>query len=259
MAEEELRRLRGELRRCRERTRELEDGIAAISHDLRSPLTNIDGFTRLLDHAVLQFRTLLDQAEIPASEHGRLSRTVSEIPEYLEYTLGGVQRMNSMISQLVRLSRIGATIELTRLDMNRLLAEVARDFEHRIRMTGVSLELPYLPACTGDAFEIGRLFSNLLDNALKCLDPAKERGLIRIAGRRIKQRAIYCMEDNGTGMTEEQQEQVREFLRGPELLPKGMSGMGLAIAKKIVKAHGGRIWFWAAPGIGCRFCVSLPG
>jgi len=111
-----------------------------------------------------------------------------------------------------------------------------------------------LPSCSGDEAQIGQVFSNLLDNALKYLDPDR-KGVIRISGTR---QLVYCVEDNGIGVKMSHQNKIFEIFH--RLNPgdgTAGEGLGLAIVHRILDRHGGRIWVESKPGKGSKFFVSL--
>ena len=103
------------------------------------------------------------------------------------------------------------------------------------------------------------MFGNLLDNALKYLDPHRVGG-IRVSGRCEDGMSLYCVEDNGIGIAAEQQERVFEiFHRVDPDDAAGGEGIGLSIVRKLVERQKGRIWLESEPGRGSRFFVALPG
>ena len=114
-----------------------------------------------------------------------------------------------------------------------------------------------LPPCYGDEAQINQVFSNLLGNALKFLDP-KRRGVIRISGRAEKEQVVYCVEDNGIGIAEKDKDAIFEIFRKLNPDDKRGEGLGLVIVSKILDRHGGKVWVESEPGKGSKFFVSLP-
>ena len=142
-------------------------------------------------------------------------------------------------------------------DMNKLLSDIANTFEFKIKQLGVILEIGKLPSCRGEETQINQVFSNLIDNAIKHLDPGR-KGVIRISGQKAGERMEYCIEDNGVGIAAENQKMIYVIFQ--RLNPKETDGegLGLAIVRNILERHGEKIHVESGPGIGSRFFVSLP-
>jgi signal transduction histidine kinase len=255
-AEEERERL---LKSLEEKTKELEQVLYAASHDLRSPLVNIQGFAREMEQSVEQVRSVLKIEDIPNTVREQLSAPLNEdIPSALQYIHASAYKIDSLLGGLLQLSRLGRDeLDIKRLNMNKLMESVIHTFEYSIRERGVKLEVGHLPPCLGDETRINQLFSNLIDNALKFLDPNRP-GIIKINGTKEDKQAVYCVEDNGIGIAPEYHEKVFEIFE--RLNPTACSGegLGLTIVRMIADRHNGRIWLHSEPGKGSRFFVSLP-
>jgi signal transduction histidine kinase len=255
-AEEERQRLNTELA---DKNRELEQIVFITSHDLRSPLVNIQGFSRELNLSVKELSSILPEDAIPSEARQKLASILgSDIPEALGYIQTSISKMDSLLSGLLRLSRAGrAALNVGDLDMNLLISEITRGFEHSIREARANLEVGDLPSCRGDAAQINQVFSNLLDNALKYLDPGRQ-AVITITGREEGNQVVYCVQDNGIGIPQEHQERIFEIFQRVDPKASAGEGLGLAIVKKIVSRHAGKIWVESEPGAGSRFHVALP-
>jgi signal transduction histidine kinase len=140
--------------------------------------------------------------------------------------------------------------------MNKLMAEVVASFEFQVKESGVKIRVEELPPCYGDETQINQVFSNLLDNALKFLDPDRP-GMIRISGKAEKGRVTYCVEDNGIGIADKDREQIFEIFRRLDPDAGIGEGLGLTIVRKILDRHSGKVWVESEPGKGSRFFVSL--
>jgi signal transduction histidine kinase len=252
--EAERKRLLDELRY---KNKEMEQIIYVTSHDLRSPLLNIQGFSRELVKDIEQVRQKLNENTTSSAVKEKLAETLEEdIPDALKFILASSSKMDTLLSGLLRISRMGRVgLTIKRLDMNKLMANVVGAFEYKIEETGITLHVDELPSCSGDEVQIGQVFSNLLDNALKYLDPNR-KGVIRISGTR---QLVYCVEDNGIGVKRSHQNKIFEIFHR---LNPGDSvageGLGLTIIRRILDRHGGRIWVESKPGKGSKFFVSLP-
>ena len=254
-ADEEREHLLNELA---EKTKELEQMVYVTSHDLRSPLVNIQGFTRELDESFKQAHQILDSRDVPSAMKKKLAPILGEdIPHAIQYILANSSKMNSLLSGLLRLSRLGrAPLNIKRLDMNRLMAEVVASFEFQVKESGARIMVEGLPPCHGDETQVNQVFSNLLDNALKFLDPDKS-GRIMISGKAEKGQVTYCIEDNGIGIADKDRERIFEIFCRLDPDASAGEGLGLAIVRKILDRHSGRVWAESELGKGSRFFVSL--
>ncbi|HOK95942.1 MAG TPA: ATP-binding protein, partial [Anaerohalosphaeraceae bacterium] len=167
--------------------------------------------------------------------------------------------MKSLIDGLLQVARLGTyTPQLSRLDMNNLISSIITTAAFRIQQTGAKVTADNLPPCVGDAGQINRVFTNLLDNALKYADPARPPR-IHISGRHHDNQCVYCVEDNGIGICPEHQDKVFELFH--RLNPKGIiegEGLGLTIVRRILNMHNGKVWVESVPGQGSKFFVALP-
>ena len=240
------------------RTRELEQVIYVTSHDLRSPLVNIQGFSQELATAIAKLSALLARPEssLPVDESVR-SILQDDIPESLAFIQGSATRMDGLLRGLLALSRAArAHPRMLPVDIDRLVEEVVAGLRYEIDRRGTVVNLAALPPCLGDVDQLGRVFANLFENALKFLDPARA-GQIAISAERADGVVVYSVADNGVGIAEGYQDKIFEIFH--RLDPSGTvgEGLGLSIVEKIVQLHGGRVWVSSEPGIGSTFHVEL--
>ncbi len=242
-----------------EKNKELEAIVYAASHDLRSPLVNIQGFSRQLGKVCEQM-----QGTLGAATDGRIAADdvrqafAVAIPQALRFIQAGVVKMDSLLSGLLRYSRLGRlTFNLQPVDMNKLLAEVVQAQRFQTEQAGAQVKLDPLPECIGDPTQIGQVFSNLLDNAIKYRSP--ERPLrITITGQITGGRAIYQVADNGIGIDPEHQAAVFEIFHRLDPDATSGEGLGLTIAQRSLDRQNGKIWVESSCGSGSKFFVSLP-
>lgn len=250
------------LRELRTKNEELESIVSVASHDLRGPLVNIEGFAGEIRRAMEEIKVLLEQGE-PSAESMEMLRQIIEndIRESLHFISAGTAKMDSLLSGLLQLSRLGtAPLRLEPLRMNLLLQMVLGAMRYEIRRLHAEVAVEELPDCMGDAIQINQVFSNLIDNALK-YQRAEEPLRIRISGHldKNKNEVIYSVQDNGIGIAPEHYDKIFEIFHrlNPDGLQKG-EGLGLTIVRRILDRLEGRIWVESEPGRGSAFFVALP-
>ncbi|MCB9538216.1 MAG: PAS domain-containing sensor histidine kinase [Myxococcales bacterium] len=243
-AETEVRAL---ARRLAAKNQELESIIHVASHDLRTPLISLDGFaTELCD---------LVESLAPGE---RASTVVAEARLLADRIGRSVERLDRRLDGLLQLSRLGrAEPAMSAVDVDRVVREVLEDLTAQIEQAAATVEVGDLPTCRGDRVELGRLWTNLLDNALKYLRPGVA-GRIVVRGVRDEDVVRYTVADNGVGIEPAFRDKVfRVFHRlDPRAAPG--EGLGLTIAHRIVARHAGTIEISDNPGGGTRFTVVLP-
>lgn len=239
---------------------ELESIVYISSHDLRSPLVNIQGFSRELEASAIRVRELLSQMTTGCHIRPELIVLLDQdIPESLQYIHTSVAKMDMLLTALLKLSRLGQVeLNITVIHMNALIASLCKSIQYQITESQAEVTVEDLPDCLGDPGQIGQVFTNLLDNAIKYLSP-KRKGRIRIGGRTENGKSVYWVEDNGIGIAAEHQSKVFEIFHrlGPTEYTKG-EGIGLTAAKRILARQNGRIRLRSEPDKGSTFFVELP-
>jgi len=255
-AEKERKHLLDELK---DKNKELEQIVYVASHDLRSPLVNVQGFSRELEQALTKVCLVLHSKDVPTKIKEELATALEEdIPDALQYILISISKMDFLLSGLLRLSRLGrAALNIKHLDMNKLISDSVRAFEYQIKKTGITLQIDQLPSCFADETQINQVISNLLDNALKYLDTNRP-GIIRISGKIENGHVLYYIEDNGIGIAVEHQDKIYEIFHRLNPAATPGEGLGLTIARRILDRHAGKIWVESEPGKGSTFFISLP-
>lgn len=254
-AEAAERRLREELERS---SREMEQMLYVASHDLRSPLLSVQGFGSLLEFDLGRLSTVLRAQPLTDAARTECERILGEVvPEALDFIGKGVQRMDALLTGLLKVSRAGrVSAELRNLDMDRLVENVTSAVEFQVRRNDVELLVEPLPPCRGDPAMMAQVFGNLLDNALKYLDPGRP-GRITIRGESHDGQVLYCVQDNGIGIAPEHAHKV--FLMFHRLDPDWGTGegIGLTIVRNLMERQGGRVWLESRPGEGACFWIAL--
>jgi signal transduction histidine kinase len=242
-----------------EKNRDLEQIVYVSSHDLRSPLVNIIGFSREIKRSLADIQAVIDRASLTDEERKAIDAILrDDIDPAMDFVATGTEKMDRLLAGLLHLSRTGrAKLEVAPLDMDRLLENVLGTFEFQVKERGVTVLREPLPPCRGDEVQINQVFSNLLDNALKYLDPARP-GILRITGKEDDAHVVYCVEDNGIGIPAEHQGKIFEIFHRLNPGDSPGEGLGLAIVRKILYRHSGRLRVESEAGKGSKFLVSLP-
>ncbi|MCP4214965.1 MAG: HAMP domain-containing histidine kinase [bacterium] len=254
-AEDEQKRLMVELE---EKNKELEQVLYVTSHDLRSPLVNIQGFSKELGYSLEDLSALLNIDSIPSETKEKFAMIVEEdIPDSLKYILSSTTKMDTLLSGLLKLSRVGRTAStFGTVDMNELFTEINNAFEFQIKEGGIKFTQEEVSDCYGNDVQLNQLFSNLVNNALKYLDPERS-GILSVRGYKEGDRRVYVVSDNGVGIQKDHQKKVFEIFHRLNPSETAGEGLGLSIVNKIVSRHSGRIWVESEYGVGSTFYVAL--
>jgi len=218
-----------------------QDFIASVSHEIQSPLTSIGGFARALREDDPEPETRQRYLSILQTEVERLSRLSDHL-----------LRLTALESEGHRLD-----LQAFRLDTQLQRAVLACEPQWTRKALDMAVTLDPVTV-TADEALLDQVWSNLLHNAIK-FTPAG--GAIAVRARRAGERVTVSVEDTGIGIASEDQERVFErFFKGDRSRNRdlGGSGLGLALVRRIVDLHGGRLWLESAPGEGTRVSVALP-
>jgi PAS domain S-box-containing protein len=235
-AEEALRRTAAELTRS---NTELDQFAHAASHDLQEPLRTVTSLAQLLS---LDYSDKLD----------------AQARSYLTSVVASAKRMQSLLDGLLKYSRVGAQRNpFDRVDLNEVCDAVVADLKVAFEQSQAQLTRDSLPAVRGDRIQLIQLFQNLLANAIKFRGTRSPR--IHVSAQRRDQEWVLAVHDNGIGINPEKFDQIFLLfhrLHGREEYPG--TGIGLALCKKIVAQHGGRIWVESERDAGAVFFFTLP-
>jgi len=227
------------IRQLREKNTELEQFTYTVSHDLKSPLVTINGFLGYLEE------------DAAARNTKRLTHDIQRIRE-------AVSKMKTLLDELLELSRIGrlmnppVTAPFADLVNEALAAVQGRLEERRVRV----MVQPDLPPVRGDRRRLVEVLQNLLDNAAKFMgnQPAPR---IEVGCEERDGQQVFYVRDNGIGIDPKNHEQVFGLFKQLSPSDEG-TGIGLAIVRRIIEVHGGRIWVESELGMGAAFCFTLP-
>jgi signal transduction histidine kinase len=225
-----------------------------VSHDLRAPLVNIMGFTSELEHATGILTGFTAGADVPGDVR---EAATEDIPEALRFIKASTSKMDRLINAILKLSREGRRVlTAERLDMRAMFETLVDTMGHQAASVDVTIASD-LPSILADRIATEQVFGNIIDNALKYLEPGRP-GRIGVAGGIEGGMARYDISDNGRGIAERDFERVFELFRraGNQTVPG--EGIGLAHVRALVRRMGGSIDCRSTIGVGSVFTVRLP-
>ena len=218
---------------------ELEQFAYVASHDLQEPLRMVSSYTQLIDR---RYGDRLD----------------GDAREFMHYVVDGAARMKQLIEDLLAYSRVGTKgKEFREIEVEAALKRAVTNLRAAIEESGAAVTWDPLPKVSGDDLQLAQLFQNLIGNALKFRGRSVPRIHVSVAEKEGEWEIAVA--DNGIGIEPQYFERIfMVFQRLHTQADYPGTGIGLAICKKVVERHGGRIWVDSRPGEGSRFHFTLP-
>jgi light-regulated signal transduction histidine kinase (bacteriophytochrome) len=217
---------------------ELEQFASVASHDLQEPLRMITSYVQLLEK---NYKDKLDK----------------DAGDFINFAVDGANRMRTLIQSLLEYSRVNREKPKEYINLYKVLEDVKKDLAISIEESGAKVIYGDLPVIWGDAVLINQLFLNLIGNAIKFRDEIRPLE-IKIEAKKLNHEYLFSVRDNGIGIKEAYGEKI--FVIFQRLHPKNKypgTGIGLAICKKIVEKHEGRIWVESKENIGSTFYFTI--
>jgi signal transduction histidine kinase len=248
-----------------EQRRENEMFVYSVSHDLRSPLINLQGFSEELSLSCSELGALFRHEDVPLPVRSQgLSLLNDNIDSSIRYIRIAVGRLARIIDGLLRLSRAGRVeYQWQPIDVAAMVYKIVDSLRDSISGKNAQVSAAALPPAWGDPTAVEQIFANLIGNALAYLDPERT-GRIEVGSGEIPSPSAmagfrtYYVQDNGLGIPEAYQDRVfTAFSRLHADVAQG-EGIGLALVRRMVERHGGKIWMDSKAGVGTTFFVSLP-
>ena len=244
-----------------ESNEELKDFSYIVSHDLRAPMINVQGFVNELGLSLMDLRKILDTEMEHISEQKRtalLEILDEDIPTSTRFITGGVTKMNQLLAGILKVSRVGRQeLNISAVDTQRLVNDNIEAITYQSNQAKAEFHVQPLPQVQADSYLLAQIFANLLSNAVKYLDPDRP-GKIEIWADDLSDQIIFYIKDNGLGISEKDQKKVFEmFRRGSNHAVEG-EGVGLNYVKSAIKRLGGAISLESVAGQGSVFSFTLP-
>lgn len=234
LVENELKQKTVELMRS---NNELEQFAYVASHDLQEPLRMVTSYVQLLEE---RYKDKLD----------------TDAAEFIAFAVDGTDRMRNLIHSLLEYSRVNKIRPYEIIKLNHLVDHVLLDLKNLIQDTNTKIKVDKLPDIYGDSLLITQLFQNLISNSIKFKNSPNPE--IYITGKKIDDEYLFSIKDNGIGISKEYSDKI--FVIFQRLHTKDKypgTGIGLAICKKIVEQHGGKIWLESKLGEGTTFYFTI--
>ncbi len=227
------------LRELEAKNAEMERFIYTVSHDLRSPLVTIQGFAGMLRKDI---------------EHGEIERVEKDI-KYIEK---GTTKMDRLLSETLKLSRIGRVANPSEdVPFGELVQEALEETSAKLKSSGVGVSVAdAFPTVHVDRMRIIEVLVNLIENSMNYMGD-NPHPKIEIGYRMDGEDTVFYVRDNGIGIDKSQHDKVFQLFYKVDSGSKG-TGAGLAIVKRIIEVHNGRVWIESEPGKGCTVCFTLP-
>ncbi len=234
--EERIKQTMAELERS---NRDLEQFANVASHDLQEPLRMVSSYTQLLAR---RYRHVLDQ----------------DAQEFIDYAVDGANRMQRLINDLLAYSRVGRNGKpFKSADSNAILNQALANLSVVIQESHAVITADELPTVKASATQLVQLFQNLIENAIRFR--GEQFPYVHVSARREENEWVFSVRDNGVGIDPEHSERIFViFQRLNGKRAKNGTGIGLAICRKIIERHGGRIWVESKPGKGSTFYFTIP-
>jgi len=232
----ELKTLADDLQRSNE---DLERFAYVVSHDLQAPLRQIAGYSHLI-------------------RRRHSDRLDEDARRFLDFIIESGNRMHVLIRDVLAYSRAGrGGKKKARVDMQTVVETVLKNLESAIADSEAVVTQDRMPEVEGDETQLGQVFQNLISNSTRFRSDLPLE--IHLGAEKLNHEWLFSVSDNGMGIRPELAEKVFEpFQRSPDTVNREGSGIGLAIVKRVVELHGGRIWVESEVGRGATFFFTIP-
>lgn len=233
-----------------------------VSHDLRAPLVNVMGYTAELEQAGRIIDKQMTAVETKAPklvEQDALTAVRDDVPEAIGFIRASTEKMDRLINAILKLSREGRrNLVPEQLDMTVMVRSIADSVRHQTQASGAEIVVEPLPRLESDRLSIEQVMGNLIDNAVKYLEPSRT-GRIVVTGEEAPGGwIVYHVADNGRGISDRDHERIFELFRRAGRQDRPGEGLGLAFVRNSVRRLGGDIEVRSELGKGSTFILKFP-
>ena len=241
------------------KSEEVESFVYIVSHDLRAPLINLQGFARELARGCTELREILMGLDLPEPTGSRIATLMDQdINGSLPYITASVAKFDRLINALIDLSRTGRyPLHPAPIDIGAVVLTTLDALRHLIEEAEGIVVLRSLPPAIADATAVGQIFANLIGNAVKFAAPDRTVQ-IEIGGEAGEQLATYWVRDNGRGIPPHARTRLFQMFQRFHSSVTNGDGIGLATVKHLVERQGGTVWVENEANGGSTFKFTLP-
>lgn len=246
-------------KKLEEKNRELENVVYVTSHDLRSPLVNVQGFLKEIETSLEELREIINNENISEIQRENIDVILDEdIKESNDFINASVVKMNNLLTGLLHLSRLGRSeMNIQDVNLNDVFDEISVTNDYKIKEKKIRIIKENLPQIKGDLSKVTQIFSNLFENAIKYSDQNKN-SFIKITGRTNENYKIISIADNGVGIADDHIDKIFEIFYQLNPEHSDGEGLGLSIVTRLVDRHKGNISVESEKGVGTVFHISFP-
>jgi len=239
---------------------DMENMIYIASHDLRSPLINIQGFSQRLGKAINTINERFKEDDVPDTVKTSLEKIMHErIPRAIDFIKTSSLKMDTLINGLLMLSRAGRVqLHIEPIDINDMMKQIKVSLSIQLQKLDSKVVFKNLHPCVGDLTQLNHIFLNIIDNAIKYHEPSRPLE-INISSEQTNGHILYKITDNGIGIKSEQQPKIWQlFYRLDPSGPIKGEGIGLTLVSRIITRLEGSIQLDSVWGEGSCFTIELP-
>ncbi len=249
------------MKRLAQQEKEMGDFLYLATHDMRTPLVCVQGFTENLKRDFQELEGLLKRAGLPEEIKAQaLALTENLIPESLDSVASSALKIGQLLSGILKVAKAG-TMQMRpeTLDAGAVLKSVLAAHAYHLKTAGAAVKAGTLPPCVADPDALSRIFTNLLENAIKYRDRSRKLE-IEVRGEPNGGTVVYSVADNGLGIKKPDLPRIWDiFFRGSIPVNDKGEGIGLTMVRRLAAKNNGRIWVESEAGKGSVFLLSYRG